>query len=82
MKFEDALKIAKKDFTRDTKAKNMRQAKMRKMGKEIFTKKCKTINKKFNTPAEAKSYIIKNKVCNKLKGKSLQAVGLYLSSQK
>jgi hypothetical protein len=79
MKFKDALKLAEADFDSDTKAKKMRQAKMKKMGKMIFAKKCKAIDKKFNTPAEAKSYIIEHKSCTMLKGKALQAVGLYLT---
>ncbi len=79
MKFEDALKIAKQDFISDTKAKNMRQAKMRKMGEKVYKIKCQKIEKKFNSPAEVKAYITNNKICKNLNPKELQAIGLYLS---
>jgi len=81
MSFDEALAIAKKDFESDTKAKNMRQAKMAKMGEEIYSKKCKKIDQKFKTAAEAKAYITENNVCSNLKGKALQAVGLFLISK-
>jgi len=81
MSFDEALAIAKKDFKSDTEAKNMRQAKMAKMGKMIYNKKCQKIDQKFKTAAEAKAYIKANNVCGKIRGKALQAVGLYLISK-
>jgi nitrous oxide reductase accessory protein NosL len=78
MRYADALSIAKKDFADDTKAKKMRQAKGAKMGEKIYKKKCKPIEEKFTTAAEAKAYIKSSKVCGDIKGKPLQMVGLYL----
>lgn len=81
MKFDEVLALAKKDFESDTKAKKMRQAKMAKMGEKAYKKKCKTIDKKFTSVAEAKSYIKQSGVCGEIKGKPLQAIGLYLMSR-
>jgi nitrous oxide reductase accessory protein NosL len=81
MSFKDALAIAKKDFNSDSKAKKMRQAKAAKKGEMIYNKKCKKIDTKFNSVAEVKAYIKENKVCGDIKGKPLQAVGLYLMSR-
>ena len=81
MSFQEALEIAKKDFKSDSQAKKMRQAKMAKMGEKIYNKKCKKIDIKFTSPAQAKAYIKSNKICGDIKGKPLQAVGLYLISR-
>lgn len=78
MNFQEALALAKKDFQKDSQAKKMRQAKMVKMGAKIYKKKCKLIEKKFTSVAEAKTYIINTKSCGNLMGKPLQAVSLYL----
>jgi nitrous oxide reductase accessory protein NosL len=78
MSFNEALQIAKRDFDSDTKAKYMRQAKAAKKGEMIYNKKCKKTDKKFNSVAEAKAYIKENNLCGNIKGKPLQAVGLYL----
>jgi hypothetical protein len=81
MGYEDTLASAKKDFENDTKAKKMRQAKGAKKGAMIYKKKCKPITQKFVSVAEAKAYIKDNHICGDLKGKPLQAVGLYLLSR-
>ncbi len=78
MHYTDALSIAKKDFASDTQAKKIRQAKAAKMGEKIYNKRCKPIAEKFTTAGEAKAYIKSSKACGNLRGKPLQAVGLYL----
>jgi hypothetical protein len=47
----------------------------------IYKKKCQPIEEKFTTAAEAKAYIKAHNACPGLKGKPLQAVGLYLKSR-
>ncbi len=81
MKFEDALAIAKKAFEKEKKMIGMKQHKMAQMGAKIYKAKCKTINEKFQSTAEAKAYVKANSVCGNIKGKQLQAVGLYLSGK-
>jgi len=81
MTYDEALALAKKDYESDTAAKKMRQAKGAKKGAMVYKKKCQPIDKTFKNVAEAKAYITANKVCGDLKGKPLQAVGLYLMSR-
>ncbi len=81
MRYDAALALAKKNFESDTAAKKMRQAKAAKKGEMIYKKKCQPTDKKFITAAEAKAFIKANKLCGDLKGKPLQAVGLYLKSR-
>ena len=81
MRYDEMLAGAKKDFESDTKAKKMRQAKGAKKGAMIYKKKCKPMDQKFASVAEAKAYIKANNVCGDIKGKPLQAVGLYLMSR-
>jgi nitrous oxide reductase accessory protein NosL len=81
MRYDAALALAKKDFQSDTSAKKMRQAKAAKKGAMIYKKKCQSTDRKFATAAEAKAFVKANKLCGDLKGKPLQAVGLYLKSR-
>ncbi len=79
--FEEALKIAKSDYENEAAMIAKRQAMMIKKGAMIYKKMCKPVDKKsFGSAAEAKSYITNHKLCGDLKGKPLQAVGLYLKS--
>ena len=81
MQFKEILAMAKKAFDKEAKMIKMRQAKVAKKGEMIYKKKCKEISQKFNTAAQAKAYIKANNSCGALKGKPLQAVGLYLKSR-
>lgn len=81
MNYADTLALAKKDYESDTAAKKMRQAKGAKKGAMLYKKKCKAVEQKFASVAEAKAYIKANNVCGEIKGKPLQAIGLYLMSR-
>lgn len=64
------------------KEKNMiakKQAKMQKMGGKIYSKMCKKTDTLFDSTASAKAYVTSNKLCGELKGKKLQAVGIFLA---
>ncbi len=78
LSFDEALKIAQSEFNKEQKMITKKQAKMAKMGEMLYKKSCKNIEKKFDSIAQAKAYVSKNKICPNLKGKALQAVGLYL----
>ncbi len=83
MRFEQAIMIAKKAFKKEMMMMTKKQHMMAKKGKMIFHKKCKMQNlPKFSSIAKAKSYVVKNNICVNLKGKPLQAVGLYLYYRK
>jgi len=81
MRFSEVLAMAKKAFEKESKMIKMKQAKMAKMGEKIYKSRCKPILEKFNSTAEAKAYIKANSSCGDIKGKPLQAVGLYLKSR-
>jgi nitrous oxide reductase accessory protein NosL len=79
MKFDEVLKLAKESFKKEKMMISKKQAMMAKKGREIYEKMCQKIDKKFASAAEAKAYIKANNLCKGLKGKPLQAVGLFLS---
>ena len=79
VKFSDVLAMAKKSFEKESKMISKKQAMMAQKGKMILEKRCQKIDRKFATTAEAKAYIKEKNLCKGLKGKPLQAVGIYLS---
>lgn len=81
MSFEKTYAVAKKRLQADIEGTKKKQAKMAKMGKKILAKMCKPTQERFDNPAAAKTYLEKSQICGKLKGKKLQAVGLYLSGR-
>ena len=78
MQFDALLAMAKKAFAKEQKMIGMKQHKMAQMGAKIYQAKCKPMSEKFKSIAHAKAYIQANNICRDLKGKSLQAVALYL----
>ena len=78
MKFDDVLAMVKDSFKKESSMIAKKQKMMAKKGEMIYNKKCQKIDKKFNSVAEAKAYIKSSKACGDIKGKPLQAVGLYL----
>ncbi len=79
--FDETYKIASKGLEKEMKMIAKKQADMAKKGEMIYSKMCKKTDVKFNSTAEAKAYIISNKLCGKLDGKKLQAVGIYLGKR-
>ncbi|RRS30432.1 MAG: hypothetical protein P794_07065 [Epsilonproteobacteria bacterium (ex Lamellibrachia satsuma)] len=79
--FKGALEAAKADFAKDSKMIAKKQAMMAQKGKMMYGKMCQKTDKKFASTAEAKAFIIDNKLCKGLNGKQLQAVGLYLKNR-
>ncbi len=58
-----------------------KQADMAKNGEMIYNKMCKKTDKKFNSIAEAKAFVMSNNLCENIKGTELQAVGIYLGKR-
>ncbi|MEA3354101.1 MAG: nitrous oxide reductase accessory protein NosL [Campylobacterota bacterium] len=81
MMFDELYKKVKGSLKNDIAKVNKKQTKAAKMGGMIYKRMCKKIDKKFDSVAEAKAYITKNKVCGNLKGKKLQMVGLHLGKK-
>jgi len=79
--YDGALESAKADFEKDSKMIAKKQIMMGKKGEVLYRKLCQKIDKRFSTTAEAKAFIVDNKLCKKLNGKQLQAIGLYLRNK-
>jgi len=79
--FNGALEAAKAEFAKDSKMIAKKQAMMAQKGKMMYGKMCQRTDKKFASTAEAKAFIVSNKLCKGLNGKQLQAVGLYLKNR-
>jgi len=76
--FEGAYKVASKGLDKEMKMIAKKQAKMAKKGKMMYNKMCKKTDLKFASTAEAKAFVKSSKICGEMKGKKLQAVGIYL----
>jgi hypothetical protein len=79
--FENTYKIAAKALEKEMKMIAKKQAKMAKKGEMIYNKMCKKTDIKFNSTAEAKAFVTSSKICGDMKGKKLQAVGIYLGKR-
>lgn len=79
--FKGALEAAKADFEKDSNMVAKKQAMMTKKGEMIYGKMCQKTDATFETTAEAKAFVVANKLCDGLNGKQLQAVGLYLKNR-
>ncbi len=82
MKFKKLYKLVEKSLEKDMKATKKRQAKAIKKGSMMYKKMCKKTDKRFNSTADAKSFLIESGICGKIKGKKHQAIALYLNSRK
>ncbi len=82
--FKEAWESSKKDFSPAMMEKmKAKRALMAKKGGEVYASKCKqTTLPKFNSVADAKSYVKENNLCGDLKGKPLQVLGIYLFTKK
>jgi hypothetical protein len=78
MRFDELVELVKKSQAKDMAATKKRQAKMIKKGKKMYKKMCQEIDRKFSSTAEAKAYLTKSKACGNIRGRKLQAIGMYL----
>jgi len=81
MDYSAAYKAAESDFAKDSKMVAKKQAMMAEKGKMMYGKMCQKTDKKFATTAEAKAFMVENKLCKDLNPKQMQAIGLYLKSR-
>ncbi len=79
--FETALADAKSDFAKESKMITSKQKMMAEKGEMVYSNKCEKTDKKFDTVAEAKAFVIQNSLCKDIHAKQLQAVGLYLKNR-
>jgi nitrous oxide reductase accessory protein NosL len=79
--YSGAYKAAEDDFAKDSKMVAKKQAMMTQKGEMMYGKMCQKTDKKFATTAEAKAFIVENKLCKDLNPKQMQAIGLYLKNR-
>ena len=79
MDFKELVAMVKAKLQKDLEATKKKQAMMAKKGKMMYRKMCQKIDRSFTSTAEAKSYLVQSKACGNIRGKRLQAIGLYLS---
>ncbi len=77
-RFDAIAKIVEEGLKKEKKRILKKQSKMVRMGEKIYIKMCKKTDKKFSSVAQAKAYVKENNLCGNLKGKKLQALGIYL----
>jgi len=81
MNFEDTLASVKSTLAKESAMVQKKQAMMAQKGEKMYNKMCKPTDTKFKSIAEAKSYLKAEKPCGDIKGKQLQAIGIYLNSR-
>jgi hypothetical protein len=79
--YNGAYKAAENDFAKDSKMIAKKQAMMTQKGEMMYGKMCQKTDKKFATTAEAKTFIVENRLCKDLNPKQKQAIGLYLKNR-
>lgn len=79
--YNGAYKAAQSDFAKDSKMVAKKQAMMTKKGEMMYGKMCQKTDNKFATTAEAKAFMVENKLCKDLNPKQMQAIGLYLKNR-
>ena len=79
--YSGAYKAAESDFDKDSKMVAKKQAMMAEKGKMMYGKMCEKTDNKFATTAEAKAFMVENKLCKDLNPKQMQAIGLYLKNR-
>jgi len=79
--YSGAYKAAESDFAKDSKMVAKKQAMMAEKGEMMYGKMCQKTDKKFATTAEAKAFMVENKLCKDLNPKQMQAIGLYLKNR-
>ncbi|SFV63829.1 hypothetical protein MNB_SV-3-511 [hydrothermal vent metagenome] len=78
MPFKDTLALVQHSLAKESAMIRKKQKMMAKKGEMMFQKMCQPVERTFHSVAEAKTYLNTQKPCGELKGKKLQAIGLYL----
>lgn len=78
MIFDRAYDLVKESQSQTMTAIKKKQSKMIKKGKRMYRRMCQDTNAVFRTTAEAKAFLVDSKLCGNVRGKKLQAIGMYL----
>ncbi len=76
------MDAVKETLAKETEMIHNKQAMMAQKGEMMYINMCTPFDATFNSIAEAKAYLVTQKPCGALKGKQLQALGIYLNLRK
>ena len=81
MTYYDVLDSVKSTLVKESAMVKKNQAMAAQKGEMMYNNMCTPIDANCTSTAEAKTYLIKEKPCGEIKGKQLQAIGIYLNSR-
>jgi copper chaperone NosL len=81
MTFYAVLDSVKSTLAQESAMIQKKQAMMAQKGEMMYNNMCTPFDANFTSTAEAKTYLSTQKPCGEIKGKQLQAIGLYLNSR-
>jgi len=79
MTFYDVLNSVKSTLAQESEMVKKKQAMMAQKGQTMYTEMCTPVDANFTSTADAKTYLTTERPCGDIKGKKLQAIGLYLN---
>ncbi len=78
MRFDELVTMVKEAQVKELAMIKKKQSMMRKKGAMMYQKICKPTKRHFSTTAKAKAFLKESQICGNIRGKKLQAIGLYL----
>ncbi|MBT8344417.1 MAG: nitrous oxide reductase accessory protein NosL, partial [Sulfurovum sp.] len=81
MTFYALLDSVKGTLAQESAMVQKKQAMMAQKGEMMYNNMCTPFDANFTSIAEAKTYLTTQKPCGEIKGKQLQAIGIYLNSR-
>ena len=81
MTFYALLDSVKSTLAQESAMVEKKQAMMAQQGEMMYNEMCTPVDANFTSTADAKTYLTTQKPCGDIKGKKLQAIGIYLNSR-
>ena len=81
MTYYDVLDSVKSTLAQESAMVSKKQAMMAQKGEMMYNNMCTPFDANFTSTSDAKTYLTTQKPCCEIKGKQLQAIGLYLNSR-
>jgi copper chaperone NosL len=81
MTFYAVLDSVKSTLAQESAMIQKKQAMMAQKGEMMYNEMCTPFDANFTSTSDAKTYLTTQKPCGEIKGKQLQAIGLYLNSR-
>lgn len=79
MTYYAVLESVKSTLAKESAMVQKKQAMAAQKGEMMYHEMCTSVDANFTSTAEAKTYLMTEKPCGEIKGKKLQAIGIYLN---